>query len=81
MFVVLTDVAQEFSLKFGCRRKDAAGDDVAFDLGEPQLHLVEPGEIREGDVQINAQLLGDKLIDPLSLMRRPVVGDQVDFLP
>jgi hypothetical protein len=40
----MTDVAHELALKVGQRSEDASGDDVAFDLGEPQLNLIEQDE-------------------------------------
>ena len=40
---VCIDVASEFTSQVGNRGEDAAGDDLAFDLGEPNLDLVEPG--------------------------------------
>jgi hypothetical protein len=39
---VCVDVASEFASQVGNRGKDAARDDLAFDLGEPDLYLVEP---------------------------------------
>jgi hypothetical protein len=41
IFVVLTDIAHEFSLEIWNRSKYTARDDVAFNLGEPKLNLVE----------------------------------------
>ena len=42
------DVAAEFASQVGNRGEDAARDDLAFDLGEPDLDLVEPGRIGGG---------------------------------
>ena len=36
------DVASEFASQVGNRGEDATRDDLAFDLGEPDLDLVEP---------------------------------------
>ena len=36
------DVASQFASQIGNRGEDAARDDLAFDLGEPDLDLVEP---------------------------------------
>ena len=36
------DIASEFASQVGNRGEDAARDDVAFDLSEPDLDLVEP---------------------------------------
>jgi len=40
---VCVDVASEFTSQVGNRGEDTAGDNPAFDLGEPNLDLVEPG--------------------------------------
>jgi len=40
---VCVDVASEFASQVGNRSEDAARDDLTFDLGEPDLDLVEPG--------------------------------------
>jgi len=40
---VCVDVAAEFTSQVGNRGEDAASDDLAFDLGEPNLDLIEPG--------------------------------------
>ena len=44
-FVVLADVAHEFSLKVRDRSEHAAGDDIALDFAKPQFNLVEPRRI------------------------------------
>jgi len=48
--VVLADVAHELALEIGHGGEDAAGDDIALDLGEPEFNLVEPGRVRRGVV-------------------------------
>ena len=40
------DVATEFASEIRDRGENAASDDLAFDLGEPDLDLVEPRGIR-----------------------------------
>ena len=44
------DVTTEFASQVRDRGENAAGDDLAFDLGEPDLDLVEPRGIRGGEV-------------------------------
>src|ERR1035437_8585539 len=39
------DGASEFASQVGDRGEDAARNDLAFDLGEPDLDLVEPGRV------------------------------------
>ena len=53
---------------------------IALDLGEPQFDLVEPGRVRWGEVQMNVGVLSQELVDALGLVRREVVGDDVDVL-
>ena len=43
--IVGFDVAHEFATQVGHGCEEAAGDDVALDLGEPVFELVEPGTI------------------------------------
>ena len=54
--------------------------DVALDLAEPQLDLVEPGRVGRGEVHMNAGVLAQELLDLLGLVRREVVGDHMDLL-
>jgi hypothetical protein len=56
VFVVVADVAHEFSLQVWHRGEHAASDDVALDLGEPQLDLVEPGGVGRSEVQVNLRM-------------------------
>src|SRR2546430_5125724 len=53
--VVLADVAHELSLQIEDGGEDAAGDHVALDLAEPQLHLVEPGGVGRSEVQMHVR--------------------------
>jgi hypothetical protein len=49
----MADITQEFALQVRQRSEDAPGDDVTFDLGKPQLDLVEPRGIGRSEVQLN----------------------------
>ena len=49
----MADVAHQFSPQVGDGGEDAACDDVTFDLGEPQLDLVEPGRVSRREVQVD----------------------------
>ena len=40
--VVKPNITHEFFLQILDRTENAAGDDIALDLGEPQFNLVEP---------------------------------------
>ena len=48
----MADVTHQFSLQVWQRGEHASGDDIALDLGEPQLHLVEPGGVGRSEVQL-----------------------------
>jgi hypothetical protein len=41
--IVLPDIAHDFPFQILPRRKDAAGDEIALNLGEPEFDLVQPG--------------------------------------
>jgi hypothetical protein len=55
-------------------------DDIALDLGEPQFHLIEPGGIDWGEMQMNVGMTSEELFDLRSFMGREIIGDDVDFL-
>src|SRR5947209_9388980 len=52
-FVVLTDVSQEFFVQIRNGSEYASGDDVALDLAEPQLDLIQPRRVGRSEVQVN----------------------------
>ena len=49
-FVVVADVAHELALQVGDGSEDTSGDNVALDLAEPQLDLVQPRGVSRGEV-------------------------------
>ncbi len=51
MLGVGIDVAAQLPGQIGGRREDAAGDDVALHLGEPQLDLIQPRRIGGREVE------------------------------
>ena len=55
------DVATEFASQVRDRGENAAGDDLAFDLGKPDLDLVEPRRIGRCKVQLYMGMLLKKL--------------------
>ena len=77
--VVLTDVAHEFAGHVGGRGEDAASDDVALDLAKPELDLIQPAGVGRSEVQTNVWMQAEELADPLGLVRREVVQDDVDL--
>ena len=69
--VVRPDIAHEFPLQIVPGREDAPGDDIAFDLGEPQFHLIEPGGLGRREVQPDRGMLAQERVAPvLSCARR-----------
>jgi len=75
------DVAAKFASQVGHGSEDAAGNDFAFDLGEPDLHLVEPRGIGRGEVKLHAGVLLEKVSNELRFMSGEVVEDDVNLLP
>ena len=45
MLIVLADIAHQIAPEILDRGQDAAGNDVALDLGEPEFDLMEPRRI------------------------------------
>jgi hypothetical protein len=74
------DVAPEFASQIRDRGENAAGDDLAFDLGEPDLDLVEPKRIRRGEVKLYARMLLKKVANQLGFVGREVVEDDMNLL-
>src|SRR5262245_2559934 len=77
--VVLADITHEFPLQIGHRGEHAAGDDIALDLGEPELDLVEPGRIGRGVMQMHVRMPDQEILDTLGLVCREVVADDVNL--
>jgi len=75
------DVAAEFASQVGNRGEDAACDDLAFDLGEPDLDLIEPGRVRGREVKPDSRMLLEELADRLSFVGGEIVEDDVNLLP
>jgi hypothetical protein len=75
------DVVSEFASQVGDSSENAAGDDLAFDLGEPDLDLVEPGRIGGREVKPDSRMLLEELADRLSFVGGEIVEDHVNLLP
>ncbi len=75
----MPDVLHELSAQVGQRREDAAGNDVALDLGEPEFDLVEPRGVSRGEVQVNLRMPIQKVVDLARLVGREIVRNHVDF--
>ena len=79
MLVVMTEVTHELARQVVDRGEDPAGDHLAFDPAEPEFDLIEPRGIGGSEVQVQLGMIGQELRDPLGLMGREVVGDDVDL--
>src|SRR5215207_1422733 len=79
-FVVGFDIASDLAGEVGFGSKDAAGDQIALNFGEPDFDLIEPGRVSRGVVKLNVGMGGEELSHRLGLVRRKVVSDDVDVL-
>lgn len=61
----------------GDRGKDAARDAVPLDLGEPELHLIEPRAVGRRVVHRDAGMRRQKRLDLWRLVGGEVVGDRM----
>ena len=75
----MANITHELTRRVIDGAEDPAGDHIAFDAGEPQFDLIEPRGIGWSEMQVQLGMLGQELCDPLGLMRREVVGDNVDL--
>jgi len=78
--VVLIDVAHELAPQICSRGEDAAVDEVALDLGELEIDLVQPRGTCRREVQTHVLVQRQELAHPLGLMRGEVVEDDVNLL-
>src|SRR3984893_14788918 len=77
--VVLVDVVEEFAPEVGGGGEDAAVDEIALDLGEPEFDLVEPGRVGGREVKTHVGVVSQELLDSLGFVGREVVEDDVDL--
>src|SRR5215470_10999674 len=78
--VVDFDIAGDLSGEIDFGSKDAAGDQIALNFGEPDFDLIEPGRVGGCVMELNVGVDGEKLHHGLGLVRRQVVGNDVDWL-
>src|SRR5881392_3648682 len=76
--VVGPDVLHQLAPQIRGRREDAAREAVALDLRKPELDLIEPRAVGRREMQGDARMRGEPRGDRLGLMRREVVGNEVD---
>ena len=51
------DIAATLAGQVRHRSKDTASNDIPFDLGEPEFHLVEPGRVGGREVKMDSRVL------------------------
>jgi len=76
--VVVATVATNLPGEISDGRKDAAGEELAFNVGKPELDLIEPGRIRRREMQVHVRMIQQKRSDGLGFVRRQIVGDDVN---
>ena len=79
-FVMGLDIASDFASKVRSGSEDAAGEQIALNFGEPDFELIEPGRVSRGVVELNVRMKGEELRHRSGLMRRKVIGNDVDLL-
>jgi hypothetical protein len=77
--LVFSDVADEFSLKAINGSEDALRNNVAMNLGEPSLDLIDPLKIARRVMHPNGGVISEKLEDFRCLIRTGVVDHDVDL--
>jgi len=75
------DVAAKFASQVGDGSENATGNDLTFDLSEPDLDLVQPGRIGRGEVKLHARMLCEELSNRLRFMSGEVVENDMNLLP
>src|SRR5260221_14648475 len=80
LFVVATDVADEFPIKIFNRDEDAAGDYITLDFGKPDLNLVEPGGVGWCVMDANITISLQEFPDLGGTMSREIICDDMNFL-
>ena len=78
-FVVLLDVADQFSGEVGCGSEDAASDDIALNFGKPDLDLIEPTGIGRGVMDPYGWMGLEELENILGFVYAQVVGHDMNL--
>jgi hypothetical protein len=78
-FIVMANITQQFGAKVRQRVKNAARDYLPLNFGEPVFDLVEPGGIGRREVQAHVAMGCQKGVYQLGLVRRKIVGNNVNF--
>ena len=77
--VVVPDVTKDFSSEIVDGGKDASGDNLPLNLGEPDFDLVKPRRIGGCKMHADLGMMGQKVLEELGFMGREVIRDDVDL--
>src|SRR5215470_14830387 len=77
--VVMPDVPTNLLREIGDRGEDAPGEQIPFDLGEPEFDLIEPRRIRRREVQPHIGVRDQEGAHRLGLVGGEIVEDYVDL--
>ena len=78
-FVVLLDVADQFSGEVGCGSENSPRDDIALNFGKPDLDLIEPTGIGRGVMDPYGWMGLEELENILGFMCTQVVGHDMNL--
>jgi hypothetical protein len=76
-FLIEADVAEDLAFEVGDGSEDAPIDDVALELTEPALDLVEPSRIGWREVQCHVGMLLKVVLHQVGLVSGEVVQDDM----
>ena len=77
--VVVADVTHELASEILYGGEDTSRNNVALNLGKPNLDLIEPAGIGRGVMDPNGAVSLQEFKDFLGLVRTQIVGDDVDL--
>jgi hypothetical protein len=77
--VVVPDVTKDFSSEIVDGGKDASGDDLSLNFGEPDFDLVKPGRVGGCKMNADLRMIGQKVVDEFGFMGREIISDDVDL--
>ena len=77
--VVVPDVTKDFSAEIVDGGKDASGDNLPLDLGEPDFDLVKPGRVGGSKMNADLRMMGQEIVDEFGFVSREIVSDDMDL--
>src|SRR5260370_33508368 len=79
-FVVLTDASHELSLQIRDGSEYTSRDDIALDLAEPQLDLIQPRRVGWSEAQVNFGMHCQEVHDRFALVSSESVRHEMNLL-